>query len=200
LLIEKLGERYEVTRTNFKKWTVGAPIQAPLDAMENILKRTPFAADQVKQVTVRVAADEATIVDNRTIPDICLQHLIAVMVVDKNVTFKTAHDIARMKDPAVLAQRAKVTLVHDEALERLMPKRVAIVEVTLNDGKVLTDRVEAVRGTADNPMTRDEVAAKARELMTPVLGAAPTAKLIERIFDLENLKSVRDLRPLLQKA
>ncbi len=200
LLIEKLGERYEVTRTNFKKWTVGAPIQAPLDAMENILKRTPFTADQVKQVTVRVAADEATIVDNRTIPDICLQHLIAVMVVDKNVTFKTAHDVARMKDPAVLAQRAKVNLVHEEALERLMPKRVAIVEVTLNDGKVLADRVEAVRGTADNPMTRDEVAAKARELMTPVLGAATTAKLIERIFDLENLKSVRDLRPLLQKA
>ena len=200
LLIEKLGERYEVTRTNFKKWTVGAPIQAPLDAMENILKRTPFAADQVKQVTVRVAADEATIVDNRTIPDICLQHLIAVMVVDKNVTFKTAHDVARMKDPAVLAQRARVNLVHDEALERLMPKRVAIVEVTLNDGKVLTDRVEAVRGTADNPMTRDEVAAKARELMTPVLGAVTTAKLIERIFDLENLRSVRDLRPLLQKA
>jgi 2-methylcitrate dehydratase PrpD len=122
------------------------------------------------------------------------------MVVDKTVTFKTAHDVARMKDPAVLHERAKVTLVHDEALERLMPKRVAIVEVTLSDGKVLTDRVEAVRGTADNPMTRDEVAAKARELMTPVLGAATTAKLIERIFDLESLKSVRDLRPLLQKA
>ncbi len=200
LLIEKLGERYEVTRTQFKKWTVGAPIQAPLDAMENILKRTPFTAGQVKQITVRVSADEATIVDNRVIPDICLQHLIAVMVVDKTVTFKTAHDVARMKDPAVLAQRAKVNLVHDEALERLMPKRVAIVEVTLNDGKVLTDRVEAVRGTADNPMTRDEVAAKARELMTPVLGAAPAAKLIERILDLENLKSVRDLRPLLQKS
>ena len=200
LLIEKLGERYEVTRTQFKKWTVGAPIQAPLDAMENILKRTPFTAAQVKQITVRVSADEATIVDNRIIPDICLQHLIAVMVVDKTVTFKSAHDVARMKDPAVLAQRAKVNLVHDEALERLMPKRVAIVEVTLTDGKVLTDRVEAVRGTADNPMTRDEVATKARDLMTPVLGAATTAKLIERIFDLENLKSVRELRPLLQKA
>ncbi|MDP9115405.1 MAG: MmgE/PrpD family protein [Acidobacteriota bacterium] len=199
LLIEKLGERYEVTRTNFKKWTVGAPIQAPLDALENILKRTPFAPQQVKQFTVRVAAAEAAIVDNRAIPDICLQHLIAVMVIDKNVTFKTAHDLARMKDPAVLAQRAKVNLVRDEALERLMPKRVAIVEVTLSDGQILTDRVEAVRGTAENPMTRDEVAAKARELMAPVLGAAPTAKLIERILDLENLKSVRDLRPLLQK-
>ena len=40
-LIEKLGERYEVTRTNIKKWTVGSPIQAPLDALENILKEAP---------------------------------------------------------------------------------------------------------------------------------------------------------------
>ena len=28
-LIDKLGERYEVTRTDIKKWTVGSPIQAP---------------------------------------------------------------------------------------------------------------------------------------------------------------------------
>ena len=41
-LIEKLGERYEVTRTNIKKWRVGSPIQAPLDAMEILLKRHPF--------------------------------------------------------------------------------------------------------------------------------------------------------------
>jgi 2-methylcitrate dehydratase PrpD len=172
LLIEKLGERYEVMRTNFKKWTVGAPIQAPLDALENLLKRNHFDADQVKGITVRIAADEATIVNNREIPDICLQHLISVMLVDKTVTFQSAHETARMKDPAVLRHRAKVNLVHDADLERLMPKRVAVVEVTLTDGKVLSDRVEAVRGTADNPMTRDEVVAKARDLMAPVLGAA----------------------------
>ena len=200
MLIEKLGERYEVMRTNFKKWTVGAPIQAPLDALENLLKKNRFDADQIQQVTVRVAADEATIVDNREIPDISLQHLVAVMVVDKTVTFKTAHDVARMKDPAVLKQRAKVKLVHDEELERLMPKRVAIVEVTLAGGKTLTERVEAVRGTADNPMTREEVVAKARELIAPVLGGATTGKLIERILDLDRVANVRDLRPLLQKA
>jgi 2-methylcitrate dehydratase PrpD len=187
-------------RTNFKKWTVGAPIQAPLDAMENLLKRNRFDPDRVKQITVRVAADEAGIVDNREIPDICLQHLVAVMLVDKTVTFKTAHEGARMKDPAVLRQRAKVRLVPDEALERLMPKRVAVVEVTLDDGKALTERVEAVRGTADNPMTRDEVVAKARELIAPVLGPARTGKLIERILNLDQVKNVRDLRPLLQKV
>src|SRR5712691_11362612 len=48
-LIEKLGERYEVTRTNIKKWTVGSPIQAPLDALEILMKRRPFEADQVQK-------------------------------------------------------------------------------------------------------------------------------------------------------
>jgi len=200
LLTEKLGERYEVTRTNFKKWTVGAPIQAPLDAIENLINKHHFEADQVKQVVVKVAAGEATIVNNREIPDISLQHLVAVMLVDKTVTFKSAHDESRMKDPAVLKQRAKVNLIGQEDLERLMPKRVAIVEITLTDGKVLTDRVEAVRGTVDNPMTREEVVAKARGLISPVLGAAVASKLIERILDLEHVRNVRDLRPLLQKA
>jgi 2-methylcitrate dehydratase PrpD len=200
LVIEKLGERYEITRTNVKKWTVGAPIQAPLDALETLLKKNGFTADQVKQVVVRVASDEATIVDNREIPDICLQHMIAVMLADKTVTFKSAHDVARMKDPAALKQRAKVQLVHDPELERLMPKRVGIVEVTLNDGKHFSERVEAVRGTADNPMTREEIIAKARDLITPVLGGANCQKLIDRVFDLEHVKDVRELRPLLQRV
>jgi 2-methylcitrate dehydratase PrpD len=75
---------------------------------------------------------------------------------------------------------------------------VAIVEVTLNDGTKLTERVEHVRGTPENPMTRDEVVAKARELMTPVLGAATCSSLIERVLALDNVKDIRELRPLLQ--
>ena len=33
-LVDALGERYEIARTDIKKWTVGSPIQAPLDALE----------------------------------------------------------------------------------------------------------------------------------------------------------------------
>src|SRR5262245_6805452 len=43
-LVEKLGERYEITRTDIKKWTVGSPIQAPLDAVELLRRRRPFDA------------------------------------------------------------------------------------------------------------------------------------------------------------
>jgi 2-methylcitrate dehydratase PrpD len=197
-MIDKLGERYGVVQTTLKKWTTGGPIQAPLDALDNLRKRQPFQADQVKQVVVRAATSAAYTVNNRDMPDICLQHLVAVMLVDKTVSFRAAHDKARMQDPDILRERAKVQLVPDEELERLIPVRVAIVEVTLTDGRRLTERVEHVRGTPENPMTRDEVVAKARELIAPVLGAAACSSLIERVLALDTVKDVRDLRPLLQ--
>jgi 2-methylcitrate dehydratase PrpD len=198
-LIEKLGERYEVTRTNIKKWTVGSPIQAPLDAMEILRKRRPFDAEQVQQVIVRVAVNEAKTVNNREMPDICLQHMMAVMLMDKTASFQAAHDKPRMEDPAILRQRAKIQLVPDEELERRLPRREAIVEITLIDGTHLSEHVEAVRGTAENPMTREEVVAKSRQLMEPVLGAATSTSLIVKVLGLENMKDIRELRPLLQR-
>jgi 2-methylcitrate dehydratase PrpD len=199
-LIDKLGELYGVSQTTLKKWTTGGPIQAPLDALENLQKKQPFQADQVKQVVVRVATSAGYTVNNRDMPDICLQHLVAVMLLDKTVSFRAAHDKARMQDPAVLRERAKVQLAPDAELEKLIPNRVAVVEVTLTDGTQLSERVEHVRGTPDNPMTREEVVAKARELMTPVLGAAKTSKLIDRVLGLDNVKNIRELRPLLQAS
>jgi 2-methylcitrate dehydratase PrpD len=97
--------------------------------------------------------------------------MIAVMLNDNTASFRAAHDKARMKDPAILRGRAKVDLVSDDELGR-HARREAIVEVTLTDGTHLTEHVETVRGTTDNPMPRDEVGSKCRDLMTPVLGAA----------------------------
>jgi 2-methylcitrate dehydratase PrpD len=199
-LIDKLGERFEITRTNIKKWTVGSPIQAPLDALEIILKRHPLDPGQVQTVTVRVATSEAALVSNREMPDICMQHMIAVMLLDKTASFKAAHDKPRMQDAVVLKQRGKVQLIPDAELERHLPVREAIVEVTLTDGTHLTETVKAVRGTAENPMPPAEVVAKARDLMTPLLGGEQSAKLIDATLSLERLKSVRELRPLLQRS
>ena len=55
VIVDKLGDRYEVVNTDIKKWTVGTPIQAPLDAMESIRTKRAFEADQVKSVVVRLA-------------------------------------------------------------------------------------------------------------------------------------------------
>jgi 2-methylcitrate dehydratase PrpD len=200
LLVDKLGERYEIAQTDIKKWTVGSPIQGVLDAMEAIRGKRPFEADQVQRVTVRLAPAVATVVDNREIPDICLQHLAAVMLIDKTVSFRAAHDQRRMQDPAVLRQRAKINFVHDEELAALLPVRVAMVEIEFVDGTRLAERVAAVRGTPRNPMTRNEVIGKARDLVTPILGRRSSERLIETVYGIEGVKDIRVLRSLLIPA
>jgi 2-methylcitrate dehydratase PrpD len=199
-LIDKLGERYEIAHTDIKKWTVGSPIQAPLDGIEAIRGRAPFEADEVQRVTVRLAPSVAAVVDNRDIPDICLQHMLAVMLVDKTVSFHAAHDKPRMQEPAVLRQRAKVDLVRDEELAKLLPVRVTVVEIELGDGRRLAERVEAVRGTPRNPMSRAEVIEKARDLVAPVVGRDTAERLIETVFAIEHVTDIRALRPLLQRG
>jgi 2-methylcitrate dehydratase PrpD len=195
-LIEKLGERYEVTQTIIKKWSTGGPIQSPLDAVLNLRRQHPFDADQVERIVVRLSTSAAPKVDDSRVPDLSLQYLVAVMLLDGTVSFLAAHDIARMRDPAVLRQRAKVQVIAEEELERLLPKRV--VEITLRDGTHLSERNDTVRGTPENPMSHDEIVAKARDLITPVLGAEKCTKLIDSIFALEQLKDIRQLRGLLQ--
>ena len=49
-------------------------------------------------------------------------------------------------------------------------------------------------------MTGDEVVAKCRDLMAPVLGAAGAGRLIDRVLTLEKSKDIRELRPLLHFA
>ena len=200
LLIDKLGERYEITQTDIKKWTVGSPIQAPLDAIEAIRSKKPFDADQVKKVTVRLAPSVANVVDNRDIPDICLQHMVAVMLIDKTVSFQAAHDKARMQDAGVLMQRAKVNLVREEELAKLLPVRETVVEIELDDGTELSERVSAVRGTPRNPMGRNEVIDKAHDLISPVLGRRQATRLIETVFDIDSLTDIRTLRRLVQRG
>ena len=200
VLTDKLGERFEIVNTDIKKWTVGTPIQAPLDAIETMRSKRPFEADAVKSVVVRLAPTVGAVVDNRDIPDICLQHMVAVMLIDKTASFHAAHDKPRMQDAAVLRQRAKVTYTADSSLAALLPARVAVVEIVLNDGTRMSERVEAVRGTVRNPMTRMEVVDKARDLVAPVLGAAIAQKLIDTTLGIERVKDVRTLRPLLQKG
>ena len=197
-LIEGLGTRFEVECTNIKKWTVGSPIQAPLDALWNLMQAHAFKPDEVGKVIVRVARTEASVVNNRDIPDICLQHMIAVMLIDGTASFAAAHDVARMKDPEVLRQRAKVELVPDDELEKRRPAREAPVDVVLSGDRRFSEHVSAVRGTAQNPMTKDEVVAKCRDLMAPVLGTARSDALTKLVLTIETQADLRALRPLLQ--
>jgi 2-methylcitrate dehydratase PrpD len=197
-LVQELGSAYEMMNTNIKRWSVGSPIQAPLDSLLDLIRAHELRADDVEKITVRVAKQGANTTDNRNMPDICMQHMCAVMLLDGIVTFVSAHDEKRMRNPKVLAVRGRVELHGDEELTRALPSRQGIVELRLKDGRELRHHTKAVRGTAQNPMTRAEVDEKAYHLMAPILGKARARKLCDAVWSIERVKDARALRPLLK--
>jgi len=197
-LTRELGSTYEIMNTNIKRWSVGSPIQAPLDSLLELIREHRIGASDVRKIVVRVSHQGANTVNNRSMPDICMQHMLAVMLLDGTVTFKSAHDDKRMRDRKVLAVRGCVELVGDDALTRAMPSRQGIVELTLRDGRMLRHHTRAVRGTSDNPMTREEVDFKSYDLLAPVLGKARARKLCDAVWRLEKIGDLRTLRPLLR--
>jgi 2-methylcitrate dehydratase PrpD len=199
-LVDGLGERFEISDTIIKKWSTGGPIQSPLDALVNLRKQRPFAVADVKEVVVRLSTSAAPKVDNVESPDLCLQYLVAVMLLDGTVSFRAAHDKARMQEAAILRVRAKVRVVAEEELERALPRRVAVVEITFANGSRIAAQNDTVRGTPENPMSGDEIVDKARDLIIPVLGAEKCSRLIDAVLRLERLATIRDLRPLLQPS
>jgi 2-methylcitrate dehydratase PrpD len=74
--------------------------------------------------------------------------------------------------------------------------RGGIVEVTLTDGRKVDHFTRFPPGTKENPLSTEAVSAKARDLMTPVLGAEKTEQLIDRINRLETVDNIRQLRAL----
>jgi 2-methylcitrate dehydratase PrpD len=201
LLVEQLGERYEIAGTNIKRWTVGTPIQAPLDAMEALLKRQPIDPEQVQEILVR--STPGSVVDNSDPPDINIQYVMALMLTAKTATFRSIHDTVRMRDPAILRLRAKVRLEAPDGGGvggRGAAARLPLLEVTLISGRRLTQDTGPVLGTVENPMTREQLVAKCHDLMTPVVGTSASTRLVDRVLDLETMKHIRELRPLLQRT
>jgi 2-methylcitrate dehydratase PrpD len=197
-LVAELGSRYEIMNTSIKKWTVGSPLQSVLDAVTVLLDDPAVRAGRIRRIVVDMPADRLHIVDNRSIPDICLQHLVAMMIVDGGATFASIHDAARMSDPRVLAVRRLVEAAPNQELVTAVPARQAIVKIETTDGRTLSHRTFEVRGTPGNPMSADEVAAKALDLMAPILGDGRAKDLIAAVYRLDTFGPTSGLRPLLQ--
>ncbi len=189
-LVEALGERYEIMHTNIKKWSVGSPVQAVLDSLQALVVEPGLNARDVDTVVVRMSDRESHVVDGSGMSNVNVQHLAALMIVDGTVSFASAHDSSRVDDPAIQALRARIELRPDPDL----PRRHPVVILKTGDGKTREHATAAVRGTPQNPMSREEVENKARELMAPILGGERTDDLIAAMWGLEKIANVSELR------
>ena len=198
-MVADLGSRFYVSETAIKVFSVGYPIQSPLDAFLTLRREHGLRPDNVAKVVVKLPPDGAGIVSDSAMPDVNCAHLIAVALIDGTVSFDMSHSRERMADPQVRAIRARVEVMGDTALIDPAAPRNARVEVTTTDGRMVQHLTRHPPGTKENPLTPAQVADKTRGLIAPVLGEARANAVIERVNTLETLGNVRELVALLTR-
>jgi 2-methylcitrate dehydratase PrpD len=196
-MVADLGRRFYVTETAIKTFSVGYPIQAPLDALLTLRREHSLTPANVARIVARLPEDGALIVSNRAMPDVNIQYVLAVGLIDGTISFEDSHSQARMKDPQVLAVKERVELVADRTLLDPAAPRSGRVEVTLRDGRTVTHFTRHPPGTKENPLDTNGVNEKARGLIEPVLGPDRTNGIIRTVNQMDTLGNIRDLVRLL---
>jgi 2-methylcitrate dehydratase PrpD len=196
-ILAELGQRFTITSCLIKKYPVGSPMMEIVDATLALLSKQTIAPEQIEEVTVRIPESGARTVNNRHMPDVNVQYMVAAILLEGKLTFEMAHDYERFHNARVLALKAKVQLIGDKDLERSGPRFQGVVEVTLKDGRALREHVINCRGRPENPMNPEEVEKKAAWLLEPVLGKKNSDQVIESVRRIETVTSVRDLTKLM---
>ena len=193
-LTRGLGREYEILRAGIKGFAAGGPIQGPLHVLQEMMRQHALQVRQVAKLVAWMPDRELEVVSNRDMPDICVQHLLAVMLLDGDVTFASAHDSERMRDATVRAVRRRIETIGDPALTDPLRRWRCVMEITLKDGRKLRHQTMAAKGGLDHPLTRQEAAQKALALIAPILGKKRAQNLLAALWKVDRIKDMRSLR------
>lgn len=192
-----LGTRHEIMESSIKKWSVGSPGQAALDAVTALIAGHDPMPDEIDEIDVILPDEVSHVVGEGGATNVNICHLVAVYLVDRKLNFASTHDEGRVDDPAVAALRKRAKVVPDAALTAARPRRQAIVEIRCRDGRILRHHARVVRGTPDDPMSRQEVIDKARDLIAPVMGEERGEEILNALLGIEKLDDSRRFASLL---
>ena len=186
------GERWELLDNTFKPYPCGIVCHPAIRAASLIHDRLP-AVDDVERVTVHCHPLVSELTGNPD-PQDGLQarfstiHGVGAGLADGQVALAQYED-ERVRGPDLIRLRAATTLEVDPQ----MPRDAATVEVELADGRVEREHVDHAPGSLARPLTDDELEAKVRALVEPVLPGRTDA-ILEAVAQLGSAPDLDGLR------
>ncbi len=191
----ELGNEFEVLKTTLKKYAVGSPAQAAVEAAVLLMREDGVEARDLEEITIHLPSDNWHVVNNREMPDINVQYLVVGTFLDGGFTFAMAHDEDRMRDSRITDLLARTTLSPDEEFRGTRYARVAVRQRGVKQRAERT--ITEVCGRPNVPMSAPEVRDKAMDLMRGPLGETGADEVCAAVLAVEGITDVRDLTRLL---
>jgi 2-methylcitrate dehydratase PrpD len=198
--LASLGKRFNIVSMSQKNHAACGHAHAAIDAVLALKEKHGLTPERVARITAksyRAALEVAGNLDPHTVFEakFSLPYCLAAALVVGSVRVD-AFAQARLRDPAIRRLVERVTMEIEPKLDAAFPKqRAAIVEIETVDGERLSHFSPTRKGDPDAPLSDDELRAKARELIAPVLGASATGELMETLWRLGELADVARLLP-----
>ncbi len=199
VIIDGLGERYVAADIWTKKYAANGMIHAPADAVEIIRARRPFEPGDIGRITVgsnRHAVNEVGSI--RKPKDIfgfqfSMNYALALQIVNRGNNFD-AYIEENLTDPEIATLAERIFTQTDDEVDRWFPKKIGgRVRIEFTDGSMEEELVEDCRGTPGNPMSADELEAKARAVAAMSMDADKFDIVAAAIRSLEDMADVREL-------
>jgi 2-methylcitrate dehydratase PrpD len=194
VLIDGLGDSWEVMKTAFKPYPCGFVVHPVLDCVLDWRRAHPDAT--VEKVTVTGNPLLAARTDRPNIStsgqsQVSVQHAVAAALVTGKAGVAQFSE-ACVSDPRVVALRGKVAVKRDESFVTT----AAAVEIATADGKLHKLHQRAARGSADNPMTDRDLEDKLREAAARAVPRNDIAALIDAIWTVDDCADIARLPAL----
>ena len=187
--------RYNITRMTQKNHGCCGHTFAAVDGIIALRQQHKLSAANVKRITVATYAKALEITGNlkpRTAFEakFSLPYCVAVALLTGQVRLD-AFSPERLADPQVRQVMASIELQVDPEIDAAFPRqRAATVEIETIEGKHFRHHSPTRKGDPDNPLTDEELSAKYRELVIPVIGEAAADQLLTTLWELEKLGDV----------
>lgn len=195
-----LGGVWEVSNVGFKPYAAVTSIHTALDALLQIIRDNGLSADDI--AAVDVAVSEATYVhcaweykaQGLTAAQMNLYFGLAMIAIDGNA-FVEQYREDRLQDPAVLGFIGRITARIDPEIEAMGAafRHAARISVRTHDGRSLDAEILNRRGSAENPLSAEDVERKFRDVVRSCLPTAQIEDLIGLVQGLESQSTVDDL-------
>lgn len=195
-LTDCLGERWEVDLTGLKYYGNCFYTHGPVQLFTELLQDNHIKPEEIKSVVVKLCSLGTSCVNNNELITHNCQYLLAASAYGANMLRKQTV-AGRMTTPEVKSLASKITVVADPEIDKLFPVTPTIVEIAANDGRSVSQRLEYPKGDAHAPLTKQEVEEKFLSCAGGLLGKEKSGRIMDLIWDLEQMKDAHQLLDLL---
>lgn len=120
------------------------------------------------------------------------QFATAISLLDRRASLDQFTD-KKVQDSKTVNLMKKIKMVaHPDLAEIPMPSR-SIITIKMKDGREFLKRVDAAKGSPENPLSKEEIVKKYRDCSEPVIGREKVDRSIDMIWNLDKIEDINQL-------